>query len=88
MREGMTDRRGRSHPPQIPTSPEWSVRKTSIAWCTLDAEPIVVSAANGAMKEGCGQQNGLKLSLVTSQASGCNSTMVGFESGDTVEIGC
>ncbi|UYV79831.1 hypothetical protein LAZ67_18000857 [Cordylochernes scorpioides] len=40
------------------------------------------------MKEGCGRQNGMKLSLLTSNASVCNTTMVGFESGDTVERGC
>ncbi|GFU39963.1 hypothetical protein TNCV_1001781 [Trichonephila clavipes] len=27
------------------------------------------------MKEGCGQQNGIKLSLLTSHASVCNTTM-------------
>ncbi|GFX02144.1 transposable element Tcb1 transposase [Trichonephila clavipes] len=47
-----------------------------------------VSAANGAMKEGCGRHNGMKVSLLTSHASVCNTTMVGFESGDTVERGC
>ncbi|KFM57988.1 Transposable element Tcb1 transposase, partial [Stegodyphus mimosarum] len=36
------------------------------------------------MKEGCGQ-NGMKLSLLTSHASVCNTMMVGFESGDPVE---
>ncbi|GFV56286.1 HTH_38 domain-containing protein [Trichonephila clavipes] len=41
-----------------------------------------------AMKEGCGWKNGMKLSLLTSHASVCNTTMVGFESGDTVERGC
>ncbi|GFU05861.1 transposable element Tcb1 transposase [Trichonephila clavipes] len=30
----------------------------------------------------------MKLSLVTSHASVCNTTMVGFDSGDTVERGC
>ncbi|GFX70002.1 HTH_38 domain-containing protein [Trichonephila clavipes] len=44
--------------------------------------------ANGAMKEGCWRLNGMKLSLLTSQASVCNTTMVRFESGDTVERGC
>ncbi|GFW18357.1 hypothetical protein TNCV_1183851 [Trichonephila clavipes] len=53
MQEGTTDRRGRLHPPLCTTSledrqivrmavtvtTEWSVRKTSIAWSTLDAEP-------------------------------------------------
>ncbi|GFV00267.1 transposable element Tcb1 transposase [Trichonephila clavipes] len=33
-------------------------------------------------------ENGMKLSLLTSHASVFNSTMVGFESGDTVERGC
>ncbi|GFX71679.1 HTH_38 domain-containing protein [Trichonephila clavipes] len=47
-----------------------------------------VSTTNGAMKEGCGRQNGIKLSLLTSHTSICNTTMVGFESGDTVERGC
>ncbi|GFU97882.1 HTH_Tnp_Tc3_2 domain-containing protein [Trichonephila clavipes] len=31
------------------------------------------------------RQNGMKLSLLTSHASVCNTTMVGFESADTVE---
>ncbi|GFV35177.1 transposable element Tcb1 transposase [Trichonephila clavipes] len=35
-----------------------------------------------------GRQNGMKLSLLTSHASVCNTTMVGFESGDTMERGC
>ncbi|GFU96553.1 HTH_38 domain-containing protein [Trichonephila clavipes] len=47
-----------------------------------------VSTANGAMKEGYGRQNEMKLSLLMSHASVCNTTMVGFESGDTVERGC
>ncbi|GFU68431.1 HTH_38 domain-containing protein [Trichonephila clavipes] len=47
-----------------------------------------VSAANGVMKEGCWWQKGMKLSLLTSHASVCNTTMVRFESGDTVERGC
>ncbi|GFV42945.1 transposable element Tcb1 transposase [Trichonephila clavipes] len=40
------------------------------------------------MKERCWRQNGMKLSLLTNYASVCNTTMVGFESGDTVERGC
>ncbi|GFT81953.1 hypothetical protein TNCV_3909211 [Trichonephila clavipes] len=39
------------------------------------------------MKEGCRRQNGMK-SLLMSHASVCSTTMVGFESGDTVERGC
>ncbi|GFX28512.1 uncharacterized protein TNCV_1153211 [Trichonephila clavipes] len=35
----------------------------------------------------CGWQNGMKLYLLTSYASVCNTTMVGFESRDTVERG-
>ncbi|GFW70543.1 uncharacterized protein TNCV_1623761 [Trichonephila clavipes] len=67
----MMDRRSRSHPPQCTTSCE--DRTTDVSY------------ANGAMKEGCGWQNGMKLSLLTSHASVCNTTMGGFESGDTVE---
>ncbi|GFU40333.1 transposable element Tcb1 transposase [Trichonephila clavipes] len=37
------------------------------------------------MKEKCGWQNGMKLSLLARRASVCNITIVGFESGDTVE---
>ncbi|GFW34413.1 HTH_38 domain-containing protein [Trichonephila clavipes] len=57
---------------------EWSVHKTSILqnhrrlrrqWCD---------------KKGYGRQNGM-LSLLTNHASVCNTTMVEFESGDTVE---
>ncbi|GFW51542.1 transposable element Tcb1 transposase [Trichonephila clavipes] len=36
-----------------------------------------VSTANGAMKEGCGGQNVMKLSLLTNHASVCNTTMFG-----------
>ncbi|GFW57862.1 transposable element Tcb1 transposase [Trichonephila clavipes] len=36
------------------------------------------------MKEGCGRHNGMRLSLLTSHASFCNTAMVGFESGNTV----
>ncbi|GFU99210.1 transposable element Tcb1 transposase [Trichonephila clavipes] len=32
--------------------------------------------------------DGMKLSFLTSHASVCNTTMIGFESGDTVERGC
>ncbi|GFV81122.1 HTH_38 domain-containing protein [Trichonephila clavipes] len=46
-----------------------------------------VSATNGATKEGCGQQNGMMLSLLTCHASIFNTTMARFESGDTVERG-
>ncbi|GFX70662.1 uncharacterized protein TNCV_3307101 [Trichonephila clavipes] len=50
--------------------------------------PQDVSTANGAMKEGGGWQNGMKLSLLTNHASVCNTTMVRLRSGDTVERGC
>ncbi|GFV30338.1 transposable element Tcb1 transposase [Trichonephila clavipes] len=39
-------------------------------------------------KKGCGRQNKMKLSLLMSHASVCNTTMVGFESRDTVEREC
>ncbi|GFW96627.1 transposable element Tcb1 transposase [Trichonephila clavipes] len=40
------------------------------------------------MKEGCGRQNGMKLSLLTSHTSVCNTTMVGFESGERMLNSC
>ncbi|GFU69595.1 uncharacterized protein TNCV_1351541 [Trichonephila clavipes] len=72
MQESTTDKCGRSHPPQCTTS--------------LEDRTTDVSIANGAMKEGCGWQNGIKFSLQTSHASVFNITMIGFESGDAVEI--
>ncbi|GFU52419.1 HTH_38 domain-containing protein [Trichonephila clavipes] len=130
MKEGTTDRRGWSHPPQCTTSREdrqivrmevahRSITSRSVAHHIeslthhsvsariirrrlqqsglsarrpLLGQPLTrrttdVSAANGAMKEGCGRQNGMKMSLLISHASVCNTTMVGFESGDTVERG-
>ncbi|GFS59566.1 HTH_38 domain-containing protein [Trichonephila clavipes] len=39
-------------------------------------------------EEGGRWQNRMKLSLLTSHASICNTTMVGLESGDTVARGC
>ncbi|UYV82684.1 hypothetical protein LAZ67_22000537 [Cordylochernes scorpioides] len=47
-----------------------------------------VFTAIGAMKEGCGRQNETNLSLLTSPASVCNTMMVKFDSGDTMEKGC
>ncbi|GFW22213.1 transposable element Tcb1 transposase [Trichonephila clavipes] len=47
MQEDTPDRRGRSHPLQCTTSPEWSVRKTSIVWSTLDAEPLTSAPPMG-----------------------------------------
>ncbi|GFT08124.1 hypothetical protein TNCV_3301461 [Trichonephila clavipes] len=38
MKKGTTNRLGRSHPSQCTTS-QWFVRKKSIAWSPLDAEP-------------------------------------------------
>ncbi|GFU60211.1 transposable element Tcb1 transposase [Trichonephila clavipes] len=54
----------------------------------LLALPLTQNHRRGAMKEGCGWQNGMKLSLLTNHASVCSITMVGFESGDTVEREC
>ncbi|GFX45235.1 uncharacterized protein TNCV_3432831 [Trichonephila clavipes] len=111
MQKGMTDRRGRSHPPQCTTSRDdrqivgmrvtersvasrtvaqhiASVTHHSVSARTIQSRLTDVSAANGAMKKRCGWQCGMKLSLLTSHASVCNTTRVGFESGDTVERGC
>ncbi|GFU13238.1 hypothetical protein TNCV_3022911 [Trichonephila clavipes] len=67
--------------------PQWSVRKTSHCWSTLDAEHAGDSRRYWYDERGCGLQNGMKLSLLPSHASVCNTTMVGFDSGDTVERG-
>ena len=56
-----------------PFTAEWSVRKTSIASSTHRR-----LRRQWSMKEGCGRQNGIKLSLLTSHASVWN----------TVERGC
>ncbi|GFW07022.1 transposable element Tcb1 transposase [Trichonephila clavipes] len=94
MQEGTKDRRGRSHPPQCTTSREdRKIVRTSrtiaqhIESVTYPSVTTDVSVANGAIKEGCGRQNGMKLSLLTSRASVCNTTMIGFESGGTVKRG-
>ncbi|GFY13569.1 transposable element Tcb1 transposase [Trichonephila clavipes] len=52
---------------------------------TLNHRSRTIESANGVMKEECGRQNGMKLSLLKSHVSVCNTTMVGFESADTVE---
>ncbi|GFY33497.1 transposable element Tcb1 transposase [Trichonephila clavipes] len=94
MQEGTTDRRGRSHLPQCTTSLSARTIRRHLQQSGLSARrPLLglplhrttdVSTAQGAMKR-CGGQNGMKLSLLTSYASVCNTTMVGFESGNTVE---
>ncbi|GFV03090.1 transposable element Tcb1 transposase [Trichonephila clavipes] len=61
--------------------PTWSIASTSVPATSPLTQNQGVSAANGAMKDRCGRQNGMKLSLLTSHASVCNITMVGFESG-------
>ncbi|GFT80712.1 transposable element Tcb1 transposase [Trichonephila clavipes] len=98
MQEGTTDLRGRSHLPQCTTSREHRQMCMRVPFdavhsrmaCPQYVHCLVyplrrttdISAAYGAMKEGCRRQNGMKLSLLTSHASICNTTMVGFESGD------
>ncbi|GFY16440.1 transposable element Tcb1 transposase [Trichonephila clavipes] len=72
----------------MPFTAEWSVSKTSIASTSESHRTTDISAANGAFKKGCERQNGMELSLITSHASVCNTTMVGFKSGNTVGRGC
>ncbi|GFY13534.1 uncharacterized protein TNCV_4959041 [Trichonephila clavipes] len=100
MQEGTTDRRGRLHPPQCTTSREdrqivrmaqrgLSARSPLLGLpLTQNHGSRTTESANGVMKEGCGRQNGIKLSLLTNHAFVCKTTMVGFESRDTVERGC
>ncbi|GFS66368.1 HTH_38 domain-containing protein [Trichonephila clavipes] len=98
MQEGTTQRRGRSNPPQCTTSLSARTLRRRLQQSGLSVRrpllglPLTQNhislAANGERKVGCGRQNRMKLSLLTSHASVCNTTMVGFESGDTVERGC
>ncbi|GFT83135.1 uncharacterized protein TNCV_629581 [Trichonephila clavipes] len=103
MQKGTTIRSGRSHPPQCTTSREdrqclrvpFDVVNSRVV-CLHNVHCLVypcrrttdVSTANGAMKEGCGQQNRMKLSLLTSHTPVCSTIMDEFESGDTGERGC
>ncbi|GFW24242.1 hypothetical protein TNCV_738681 [Trichonephila clavipes] len=63
-----------SIPLHTPFTSEWSTAKRPLLGLPL-TQTTDVSAANGVMKEECGRQNGMKLSLLTSHASGqtaCN----------------
>ncbi|GFW90732.1 transposable element Tcb1 transposase [Trichonephila clavipes] len=65
-----------------------TIRRRLQQSCLSARHPLFGLPLTLSHRRGCGWQNGMKLSLLTSHASVCNSTMVGFESGDTVEIGC
>ncbi|GFV71577.1 uncharacterized protein TNCV_1397741 [Trichonephila clavipes] len=92
MQEGTTDRRGRLHPPQCTVSLSARTIRRRLQQSGLSARRpllgLLLTQNHNAMKEGCGWQNGMKLPLLTSHASVFNTTMVGFESGDTMERGC
>ncbi|GFV02050.1 hypothetical protein TNCV_433561 [Trichonephila clavipes] len=60
----------------------------SIDWSTLRAEPQTSLSPMVCDERRMGWQNCMKLSLLTSHASVCNTTMVDLESGDTVEREC
>ncbi|GFU73250.1 transposable element Tcb1 transposase [Trichonephila clavipes] len=74
MQEGTTDRRGRSYPPQCTTSREdrqigrMAVTDHSVISRTV-AQHIECVTHHRTRKEGCGRQNGMKLSLLTRHAS-------------------
>ncbi|GFX69749.1 hypothetical protein TNCV_1771171 [Trichonephila clavipes] len=65
-----------------------SVSARTIRRCLLQSGLSARRPLLGLLLTGCGRQNGMKLSLLTSHASVCNTTMVGFESGVTMERGC
>ncbi|GFU31219.1 transposable element Tcb1 transposase [Trichonephila clavipes] len=96
MQGGTTDRRGRSHSPQCTTSLTARTIRHRLQQSGLSARrpllglPLTQNYRRLRhqwcdKKKECGWQNGMKLSLLTSHASVCNTTMVRFESGDTVE---
>ncbi|GFV95964.1 transposable element Tcb1 transposase [Trichonephila clavipes] len=98
MQESTTDRRGRSHPSQCPTSLSTSTIQRRLQQSGLSARrPLLglplIQDHRRFRRQWCDErrmwwQNGMKLSLLTSHASVCITTMVGFESGDTVEREC
>ncbi|GFU75317.1 transposable element Tcb1 transposase [Trichonephila clavipes] len=89
MQEATTDRRGLSHPPQCTTlREERQIQSGLSVRPPLLGIPLTQNLRRLHAERGCRCQNGIKLSLLTSHATFCNTTMVGFECGDTVERGC
>ncbi|GFV45716.1 transposable element Tcb1 transposase [Trichonephila clavipes] len=90
MQEGTTDRCGRSHPPQCTTSLSARTIRRRLQQSGLSTRRPLLGLPltqnhRCLLHQWCdGRQNGMKLSLLTSHASVCNTTMV----GDTVERGC
>ncbi|GFX11342.1 transposable element Tcb1 transposase [Trichonephila clavipes] len=95
MQEGKTDRRGRSH---LSTSGHHftvcAYHSTPFTAGGLSTRRPLIGLPltqnhrrlrrQRCDQRRCGWQNGMKLFLLTSHASVCNTTMVGFESGDTI----
>ncbi|UYV67601.1 hypothetical protein LAZ67_5001346 [Cordylochernes scorpioides] len=96
MQEGTTDRCARSHPPQCTTSrADRQIVRMAVADRSFTSRTVAqhiqsvthhsVSALTIRRRlqqsEGCRRQNGMKLSLLTSQASVCNTTIMHRHTG-------
>ncbi|GFY15645.1 transposable element Tcb1 transposase [Trichonephila clavipes] len=96
MQEGTTDRRGRSHPSQCTTSRE-DRKIVRMALSGLSARRPLLGLPltqnhRRLRRQWCDERRMWVAewnedALLTSHASVCNTTMVGFKSGDTVERG-
>ncbi|GFX17046.1 transposable element Tc1 transposase [Trichonephila clavipes] len=88
MQEGTTDRRGRSPPPQCTTSLSARTIRRHLQQSGLSARRPLLGLPltqnhRRLRRQWCkerriGRQNGMKLSLLTSHASVCNTTIVGY----------
>ncbi|GFT22762.1 uncharacterized protein TNCV_1856401 [Trichonephila clavipes] len=98
MQEDTTDRRGRSHPPQCTTSLSARTIRRRLQQSGLSARRLLLGLPltqnhRRLRHQWCDERRMWvaewnEVSLLTNHASVCNTTMVGFESGDTVERRC
>ncbi|GFY11834.1 transposable element Tcb1 transposase [Trichonephila clavipes] len=95
MQECTTDQRDRSHPPKCTTSLSSRIIRRRLQQSGLSARRPLLGLPltqnhRRLRRQWCDERRmwdeewNEKLSLLTSHASVCNTTMVGFESGDTV----
>ncbi|GFW78292.1 transposable element Tcb1 transposase [Trichonephila clavipes] len=90
MQEGTTDRRGRSHPPQYTTSLSARTIRRRLQQGGLSARRPLLGLPltqnhRRLRHQWCDERR--MWMAEWNDASVCNTTMVGFESKDTVEIG-
>ncbi|GFT87150.1 transposable element Tcb1 transposase [Trichonephila clavipes] len=98
MQEGTTDRRGRSHPPQNTTSLSARTIRRRLQQSSLSARRPLLGLPmtrnhRRHRRQWCDERRMWaaewnEVVFTDESASVCNTTMVRFESGDTVERGC